>query len=682
MLILCEKPSVAADFARALGCSRKNGRFEKPGLTITFCVGHLFELRPPEAYNPAYKRWDLSDLPIIPDRFRYEPVENTKEQADIVLSSLKTHRDGDILIATDAGREGELIAREALLMAGLRDFSRCRRFWVSEALTPEVIRAGIRNARPLADYDAIAAQGFARQRADWLVGMNMTRYMSIGNPAVFTVGRAQTAVLNAVASRDKEIARFAPKPYMELEAVVQSDSGSAVKALLLNPDAGKPAFPKDDPRISAAKQFCDGKPVDKAEAESIRKTRKPEKLLNITGLQKAAYKRFGYSPEKTLETAQSLYEKHKCLSYPRTPSRVMGDNNVEFFREKFELLKDTCPLLSKHCDPALMTAANKHIFNSAELEDHHALMPLNPLPAGASEAEKNVYGIAAEAFFIVCMPDYIYNEKRLAFHIGEHTFAASARETLRAGWKAAAGTPGDPEEEQEMGAFDERRCRIAKTEALSKQTTPPKEFSIDTLLSFMENPRDEEGARLAGLGTPATRAEIIKKLFSREYVLEKGKKLHASEKGLFLLEQLKKDPDLAKIADVGQTTEWERELSEDPAAFEGRVAAYVRACIKQEAKREAYEKAAVGACPRCGRGVLESKKNFYCPGYKDAQKPCSFTIWKETCGARIGVSDAQSLLAGKRTAVKKCASKAGKPFNAKLYLDKDNKVALDFVDKK
>jgi DNA topoisomerase-3 len=151
---------------------------------------------------------------------------------------------------------------------------------------------------------------------------------------------------------------------------------------------------------------------------------------------------------------------------------------------------------------------------------------------------------------------------------------------------------------------------------------------------------------------------------------------------LFLLEQLRKDPDLAKIADVGQTTEWERELSENPAAFEERVAAYVRACVKQNAKREAYEKAAVGTCPLCGRGVLESKNNFYCPGYKDAQKPCSFTIWKETRGARIGVSDAQALLAGKRTAVKKCASKAGKAFSARLYLDKDNKLALDFVDKK
>jgi DNA topoisomerase-3 len=686
MLILCEKPSVAAEFARVLGCSRKNGCFEGRGATITFCVGHLFELCPPEAYNPACKKWSLDDLPIIPDRFRYERVEAVKEQAETVIALLKKHRADDIVIATDAGREGELIAREALLMAGLSDFSRYRRFWVSEALTGAVIRSGLENARPLSDYNAIAAQGFARQRADWLAGLNLTRYMSIGGPALFAVGRVQTAVLNAIASRNEETARFAPKPYQELEALVLSEEGRSVNALLLNPKTGKTAFQSGDPCLSEAKRLCDGKPVDKTEAASTRKTLKPGKLLNITGLQKAAFKRFGYSPDKTLETAQSLYEKRKCLSYPRTPSRVMGDNNAELFREKFDLLKDAFPHLSRLCDPALMAASNKHVFNSAELEDHHALIPLNPLLTGASEAEGNVYGIVAEAFFMACMPDYVCDEKRLAFHCGPYVFAAAIRQTVQRGWKAAAKDEGEDEGGssgvQEAPAFDGRRCRIAKTEALSKKTAPPKEYSIDTLLSFMETPRGGDGGALAGLGTPATRAETIKKLFAREYIVEKGKKLLASDKGLFLLRRLREDPDLAKIADVGQTTEWEKELSEDPAAFEKHIVSYIRACVKKNARREAYESAPLGKCPVCGRGVVESRRNFYCPGYKDTEKPCAFTLWKDACGAKITAADAQALLAGKRTGVKKCVSKAGKPFNAKFYLDKDCKVAFDFVDKK
>jgi DNA topoisomerase-3 len=684
MLILCEKPSVAADFARALGgCVKKNGRFEKQGATITFCIGHLFELCPPEAYNPAFKSWTLKDLPIIPEPFRYIQVENTKQQTAVVLSLLKAHRDDDILIATDAGREGELIAREALLMAGLRDLSRCRRFWVSEALTDEVILRGIKNAKPLSAYDAIAGQGFSRQRADWLVGMNLTRFLSIGNPSPFSVGRVQTALLGAVAQRNAETARFVPKPYRELEALIRSDSGSSVKTLLRNPATGKAAFPQDDPLLTAAKLYCEGKPVDKAEAKTSRKTRKPDKLLNITALQKIAYKRFGYSPEKTLETAQSLYESLKCLSYPRTPSRVMGDNNAALFNDKFEALKNVYQRLSRFCDPLLITASNKHIFDSAQLEDHHALIPLNPLPPNASEAERNVYVIVAEAFFTVCMPDFIYNEKLLTFFCGDYVFTAAVRETLQQGWKAAGENLAEENDGvQEVPAFDEKRCRIVKTQALDKHTTPPKEFSIDSLLSFMENPRDEDGAKLAGLGTPATRAEIIKKLFSREYITDKGKKLYVSDKGLFLLKQLRKDNELAKIANVAQTTEWENELSKDPEAFEAHITAYIRACIKPEAAREVYEKKSVGTCPSCGRAILESKKTFYCPGYKDAQNSCSFTLWKDISGARLTLSDAQTLLAGKRTPVKKCASKAGKPFSARFYLDGNYKVAFDFVDKK
>ena len=182
MLILCEKPSVAKDFAAALGASGKNGYYQVDRITITFCVGHLFELLPPEGYDPKFKKWSLEDLPVIPQTFRYQMSASTAGQAKLVMELLRRHAGGDVLIATDAGREGELIARIALKEAGVADISRFKRFWVSEALTPEVIRQGIKNARPLSDYDAICAQGFARQRADWLVGMNLSRFMSIGNP--------------------------------------------------------------------------------------------------------------------------------------------------------------------------------------------------------------------------------------------------------------------------------------------------------------------------------------------------------------------------------------------------------------------------------------------------------------------------------------------------------------------
>jgi DNA topoisomerase-3 len=599
------------------------------------------------------------------------------------LSLVKKHQDDDILIATDAGREGELIAREVLLMAGIKNFSRCRRFWVSEALTEDVIKRGMQNARPLSEYNKTGGQGFARARADWLVGMNLSRYISIGG-ATFSVGRVQTALLNAVAARNEETARFVPKPYQELEADIQSADGSPLKALLVNPQTEKTVFPGNDPYLPGAKQYCGGKPADKAEAKTARKTQKPEKLLNITGLQKTAYKQFGYSPEKTLDIAQALYEKHKCLSYPRTPSRVMGDSNAGLFKEKFDLLKDAYPQLSRFCDPSLITASNKHIFNSAALEDHHALIPLSHLPAGVTEQEKNVYEIVAKSFLTACMPDYIYNEKQITFYCGQYIFTAAIKETVQAGWKASVGKDKDePEKEQATGIFDEKSCRIAKTEILNKKTTPPKEYSIDTLLTFMENPHNTKGEKLAGLGTPATRAEIIQKLFFREYIIDKEKKLYAADKGLFLLKQLKKNETLAKIADIDQTTLWEKQLDADPETFESGIISYIRECVKQKKDGDTYEKkTAVGKCPVCGRGILESQKSFYCPGYKDMEKPCSFSIWKEKSGAKITLADAQTLLAGKRTGTKKCASKEGKPFDAKFYLDDARKVAFEFANKK
>jgi DNA topoisomerase-3 len=310
--------------------------------------------------------------------------------------------------------------------------------------------------------------------------------------------------------------------------------------------------------------------------------KKPEKLLNLTALQKKAFKLHGYTPEKTLEIAQALYEKHKCLSYPRTPSRVMGDQNGDLFREKFRLLSARYPGYAQYCDKSLITLENRNIFNSAALEDHHALIPLAPLPDTASVQEKNVFDIVLRSFFTVCMPDYVYNKKRLVFHTGEYIFRSVINEMIQKGFKAALNEePEGEREDQEVSRFDEKSCTVLKTEILNKKTAPPKEFSQDTLLAFMENPRNKEEVKLIGLGTPATRSGIIKNLFDRGYIREDKKKLYATDKGLFLLRQLQKDEQLRRIADVGETTVWEQQLQENPGAFKKAVIEYLRSCIKQ-----------------------------------------------------------------------------------------------------
>jgi DNA topoisomerase-3 len=673
MLILCEKPSVAREFAAALGAQGRKGYYLSGGTVITYCVGHLFEPLPPEGYDPKYQKWSLEDLPILPDVFRYRVNAATAGQAEIVLGLLKDHAEDEVLIATDAGREGELIARTALMQAGITDISRFRRFWVSEALTPEVVASGIAAAKPLSDYNSVSAQGSARQKADWLVGMNLSRFMSIGNPPPpFSVGRVQTAVLSCVAARNEEVKNFAPEPYKQLEAEVLSGN-VAIKALLENPKTGKAAFFKDDEsRLLAAAEQC--KHIDSVDVEKKEKREKPEKLLNITGLQKAAFKRFGYKPEETLAIAQGLYETHKCLSYPRTPSRVMGDNNAGLFREKFELLKPGCPL-SSYCDPSLIAPENKHIFDSAQLEDHHALIPLAALPEAAGEKERNVYAVVLESFFKVCMPDFVFIEKPLRFHAASFVFTSRIREVVIPGWRGAFQQEQEGGD-QEAAAFDEQNCSITALAVLDKKTEPKKEFAIDTLLAFMEHPRGEGGAKPAGLGTPATRAEIIKTLFLREYIVEDKKKLCATDRGRFLLGQLSRNEHLKKMADPALTAGWEGRLAADPAAFEKEIAEYVSLCVKGGAGRAAFQREPVGSCPLCKKPVFETKAGYGCSGYK-GDPGCPFVIWKTVAGAAVSPQDAALLLIGQKTKIKKCKNKEGRPFEASFRLE-GGKVVFEF----
>jgi len=687
MLILCEKPSVARDFAAFYKAAYKKGYYECAAAVITYCVGHLYELLPPEGYDLKYKKWSLEDLPIIPPSFSYHPIESASDQAGTVLSLLKRHKDDDVLIATDAGREGELIARTAMLASGVSDISRFRRFWVSEALTPSVIESGIRDAKPLSEYDLLAAQGFARQRADWLVGINLTRFMSVGSPPPpLSVGRVQTAVLSSIAGRNSEVKNFVAAPYKKLEASILSKNGVCIKAFLENPNTGKASFfMPDEPCLLAAMKYCNGRAVDSADSASKEKKIKPPKLLNITGLQKEAFRRFGFKPEETLDIAQSLYETHKCLSYPRTPSRVMGDNNADLFLEKFSLLKGDCAL-SEFSDPLLINPGNKHIFNSAQLEDHHALIPLSKIPPSANEKEHKIYSVVLESFFTVCMPDYVYNEKSLQFHISMYLFTSTIRETTQKGWKEFAKiSPKDPDEvnEEEVPFFDESSCSLSGLKILEILTKPNKEFAIDTLLSFMEHPKgDGAEGKLSGLGTPATRAEIIKKLFAAQYIEEKKKSLFATDRGLFLLRLLSKNEHLKKMADVSHTTEWENSLASDPASFEKAIADYVSLCVKScsAIEREVFHQPSLGACPLCKKPVFESKIGYGCSGWKETPK-CNFIIFKTISGAPVSASDASLLLIGQKTKPKKCKTKDGKPFEASFFLE-GGSVKFIFKDKK
>jgi DNA topoisomerase-3 len=687
MLILTEKPSVAKDFAAALNAKpAKKGVYQGNDLTITHCLGHLFELYDPEDYDPRFKKWRLEDLPIIPETRRFRVNKNVEAQTKTVIELLQKHKQDNILIATDAGREGEYIARICLLEAGITDISNARRFWVSEALTNQVIADGIKNAKTLSEYNGIAAQGFARAWADWLCGMNLSRLISIGNPPpAFSVGRVQTALLSAIADRNNEVKNFIPSAFKELKAEITSDNGVSINALLQNPNTGKSAFfDKDADYIQNALQLCETKPAQCSDVKSEIKHSKPEKLLNITGLQKIAYKKFEYTPEQTLNIAQELYETHKCLSYPRTPSRVMGDNNVELFLQKFESLKNSSPL-SAFSDTSLINADNKHIFNSKALEDHHALIPLAPPPDNLTDIQLNIYNIVLDSFFTVCMKDFVYNEKSLKFNIENFTFTAKIREIQEQGWKASKQKNKDDKDDinddlsQVVSSFNENNCSVKTISIIDKQTEPKKEFSLDSLLSFMENPRNNDDTKLCSLGTPATRADIIKKLFDKQYITESKKKLYSTERAAFLLQELSKNEHLKKIAMVSQTTEWESSLQQAPEKFEQEIISYIRDCCKISAQRGVYQAEPLGKCPVCGKPVTESKLAFGCQGYKDSPQ-CRFVIWKESFGTKITKDDVKLLLQGSKTKTKKCKKKDGSPFDAELTIT-DGRLSPIFKNK-
>lgn len=676
-LILCEKPSVAKSFALALSVPWNNGFYANHEYIITNCVGHLFELFMPEDYNENLKKWTLDTLPIIPDSFKYKKNNSTKDQANLVLKLLQENKTAKIIIATDAGREGELIARITLLQAGFTSIDNIYRFWESAALTPEVITLGLKNAKPLKDYNVLGNQGYARQQADWLIGINFSRLLSILSNTLLPVGRVQTAVLNEIYKRELEIKNFIPKEFFEYTAeLASSEANLKAKKYVIENEKLSTHFFQNDIDLSG----CIGKKAQVKNIESNQKKEKPEKLFNLTALQKEAFKSFGISPDKTLNIVQKLYEEYKCLSYPRTPSRVLSESNVDFAKEIYEKLKQVRPDYTKNIDLSLFEKSNSHVFDDTKLEDHHALVPLIDIPHSASEIEKGVFELIVKQFFAVFSKPYIYESKTVYFNIAGHDFIARGKKIIQKGWKELASSEANLEEDEnsfENVNFENLICKdVQKVKKLTKPKAP---YKFDSLLAFMENPKNEsENKKLVGLGTEATRGEIIKSLIDRDYIKEVKKNLTVQSKGIFLIEQINKNADLLPLIDISQTTQWEEKMMDNPGIFLKSIKDFVFNVCKNKKNIDSFEKEMIGKCPSCGKDILEGKKNYYCSGYKEG---CKFVLWKDIAGAKLSIKDVKALLVGKNTDIKTCKNKDGKSFKCSFALDTENKIKFIF-DKK
>ena len=732
-VIVAEKPSVARDIAAVLGASgRGEGFLRGNGWCITWALGHLVHFAEPDDYGAHWAgRWSMGQLPMIPEHWRLRTDKKTSAQFRIVKALLTAPDTERVVCATDAGREGELIFR--LIVEHARCQKPVERLWIS-SLTPEAIRAGFSALRPAADYEPLAAAARARAQADWLVGMNLTRAYTVHNRVLCTIGRVQTPTLAMICARDAAIANFTKAYFYELlvrlaegfEAKYSKDGETRIEkkehAERLKRQLDAAIEPHRTGTVTA---------VDK----KIRNNRPPP-LYDLTTLQRDANRRFGFTAAKVLELAQALYETHKLISYPRTESRHIGEDMLP---QLPEILANVDHPLAAEAKARLAAGhrLGKAYVDKTKLTDHHAILPTARRPSeGLPEPLRKIYDLVAARFVAVFLPDQRVEETRVTLDIGGETFVAKGSVELEAGWKRveprrARPAGGDSAADEHRALPPLQKGQIVHVDALDvveRETQPPRPFDDATLLSAMKHAGREidddalaAAMRSSGLGTPATRAEIIEKLLRTGYIERQRKQLRATDKGKALI-ALVAEP----LSSVELTAAWEQRLKDieqgaaDAQGFYRDICARVSELIPQVAAGPAMtpeqvaaaraaapgrgggkgrgargrrsgsgsvkqgggaaaKPRALGTCPACKEGeIQESAKAFGCARWRDG---CGFTIWKTVAGHRLSDAEVKALIGqGQTGPVHGFKSKAGKPFTARLRLDAQGKVRLDFAD--
>jgi DNA topoisomerase-3 len=712
-LILTEKPSVARDFAKSLRVPlgrSSEGYFEGQGYIITWALGHLYSPFKPEDYDVTLKRWTVDNLPIIPPVFRYSPISKTKSQLKIILGQLKRKDLEEVIVATDAGREGELIARIILESAKMKtDGLRFSRFWSSQALDYGVIQKGIQDRQNLKEFDRLYQAGRARQEADWLIGMNLSRAATLKWGDLFSIGRVQTSVLWLLVKRDEERKKFKEEKYWKIKGDFCFE-GEQFQANWLDPKVKnilkqQHIFKEEKLKTTLNELKTLQQAKEKAEIifdKEREKREGPPLLFSLTDLQQKANRIYGLTAKKTLSLAQELYEKDKCLSYPRSDSKVLGEKNVDLVRGLLQNFKGSYPLYFLKYDGEKVSVKNKRVFNDDLLTDHHALIPLKPFKGSAQSEKGKIYDLVLRRFIMSFSKDYLYREKKVQVFFGGHYFGIQGKAILEQGWKILDG------EEKEniipnLKKNDLVDCNSLKS--LEKKTLPPPDYSEATLLRDMVNPSrlvDEKELKSifrgqVGLGTQSTRAQMIETLLGRNYVEREGKSLKSLEKGNFLIHCLEKMKVSGVLASPSETARWEVLLEkiskgeENPKKLMELVEKFVKKAVEEfkkslsqpgqtwkNASELKKEKSLLGKCPLCQGPIMDYPKSFSCGRWNQG---CPLVIWKEIAGKKLGVTHVKSLLVkGKTEKIKGFKSKKGRPFEAKLMFSNEGKVRFSFDD--
>ena len=615
-LVLAEKPSVARDIARVLGCKQKgDGCIIGPNYIITWALGHLVTLADPDAYDDKYKAWRLEDLPMLPDKMKLVTIKQTAKQYRAVSALMKREDVDKLVIATDAGREGELVARWIMTKAHCK--KPAYRLWISSQ-TDKAIKEGFQNLRPAKEYDNLYHSAQARAEADWLVGLNTTRALTCKYNAQLSAGRVQTPTLALIVKREEEILAFQPKDYYSLQAVFKGFNAT-FRDKKNNTRFSDKAF------VEKIAEATKNKKGTVAKVEKTAKKTPPPAAYDLTELQRDANKKYGYSAKQTLALMQSLYEYHKVLTYPRTDSRYITDDIIATIPERLRAMA-VGPYQSAAMKLARNPIQTKYIVNNAKVTDHHAIIPTEQSPnlSKLSFEERNIYDLVVRRFMAVLSAPMEYDEVKLQIDVGENSFYAKGKTVKSAGWKEFYGMTDDEEDEDtENRSQDLPEIRqgvqldVLNTKIISGKTRPPARYTEATLLSAMENPAGQIEdknlkkviATTSGLGTPATRADIIEKLFDNFSIERAGKEIHPTAKGKQLIKIVPEDLKSAEL-----TAKWEQELQNisqgkaNMKKFIGEMRDYSTSLVSMVIGSNAqytHDNMTKEKCPVCGKYLLD-----------------------------------------------------------------------------
>ena len=708
-VIVAEKPSVARDIADVVGAKEKrDGYLESTDgqRIVTWAFGHLVRYADPDDYGAAWSgKWGFAQLPMIPDTWELRVDKDAGKQFAVVKRLINAAE--RVICATDAGREGEHIFRLIYEHAGCQ--APVQRLWVS-SLTREALSAGFQNLFAARAFDALAQAAQARAKADWLVGMNLTRAYTVRNDTLCSVGRVQTPTLAMVVERDRQIEAFTKAVYYEVVAHLEPAFDATYARAGEPDDKGRTPWvsridKREDAEAIVKSAWKRAAVVEEVEIRTIH--HRPPSLYDLTALQREANERLGWTAAQTLAAAQALYEA-KLVTYPRTESRHLPEDMRPLLADLLAALPHPhAGLALDHLQRGRGKTPGKGYIDNAKLTDHHAIIPTRePLPASLAvnpvsstgQALGALYALIVARFVSIFFPDRVVEETTVCLDISGHVFLAGGRREIAPGWRVV-GTSGD-EGDEAAGAIlpPLRRGQhvvVRSLDVREKETAPPKPHTDASLLGAMKNAgrRLDDAAQAealkesGGLGTPATRASMIEALVKRGYLVRRKKALVSTDKGRGLI---------AAVAEALRSPEltatWERQLKEiedgegSAAGFLDAISGFVRELVprvrESSMRVPGGDRAAkvVGTCPLCGKGVVERAKAFGCSAWRETG--CTFAVWKVHWGKKLSLGHVKALLVKGRTEViKGFKNKAGKPFAAALKLDGNNKVAFDFGDK-